>query len=136
MGRKEKPHTLLDSDHQLLDSIGIYQELGQQLASMFYRYLYINPCNKLHNLMFNCGTVEFMGGLLQSLHGFLPLVLGVTFLHPSTCGFRRFSSALDQETIQKALRMVDESSLGFDPIRYLLPTSVEHNPNVKTLVKI
>lgn len=36
-----------------------------------------------------------------------------------------------QDTIQKALRMVDESSLGFDPIRYLLPTRVEHNPHVQ-----
>ncbi len=77
--------------------------------------------------MFNCGTMEFTGDL-QSLHGFLPLVFWGNFSAP-------FDS-VDQETIQKALRMVDESSLGFDPIRYLLPTSVEQNPNFKTLVKI
>ena len=52
--------------------------------------------------MFN-GTIDIMGDcIMYWVPDLIPASLSV------------------QETIQKALRMVDESSLGFDPIRYLL----------------
>ena len=42
--------------------------------------------------------------------------------------FKSYKGQPSQETIQKALRMVDESSLGFDPIR---PLAAGGSPNAR-----